>query len=427
MARRFCGFFLVLVSASVAGAVSSVEAQSNRSGRRGVSTERLAETRFLEAITKKEWERARRLFETELRKRYPKRAALAVNQLRYAKACSRLGKGDKEKARSILERLLEQAPKHLEALLLLAGLEAERGELGASKDLLLRVAETGYNPLSEIYDKESPLSKTTADSLFVLELLKAQRSFEIPESGMSTVFWIEGAEKAAVPEKKEAQEARKVSQRVRELEALLDLLEKALEAREEESSGKLFEQFARRLQGSRPLLSDIVIIRFENRLKRYQGLYLTLRFQIRRSKGIGLLRSMESALGAKKFDEVVKLFGSMAILVRDLRAVENESFQRLAEVLSKKALTFKVKAEKKKRIAELSLIVTGIILDQGRLDSGGRKNHRAIINDKIYKAGDEVTDKRGEPVRGLRVVDIEKGAVRFRFHQEDFVRVLQAR
>lgn len=383
----------------------------------------LVETRFLEAMTKSDWERARQLFETELLPTHPARAKTEANQVRYAKACSRLTKKDKEKARGVLEQVIRKEPKQIEALLLLAALEAERDDLDQSKELLLKVAETGYNPLSEIYDKGSPLTKTTGDALFILEILKAQRRFELPESGISTIFQTSKEEKVPLGDDK----SRKISGRIQELEDLLDSLEKALEAKEEASSAKLFEQFGALLQRSRPLLSDIVIIRFENRLRRYQGHYLTLRFQIRRSKGIVILRSMERALRGKKFDEVIKLFHSMTFLVNDLRGVELESYQRLAEVLSKKALTFKVKAEKKKRIAELSLNVTGIILDQGRLESSGHKNHRAIINDKIYKAGDEVTDKRGEPVRGLRVVDIEKGTVRFRFYREDFVRVLLAR
>ncbi|MDF1667612.1 MAG: hypothetical protein P1V97_38095, partial [Planctomycetota bacterium] len=384
-------------------------------------------TRFLEAISKSEWDRARKLYEDEFLPRHGMRAKTQVNRLRYAKACSKLTKKDQETARGILEGVLREDGRQLEAMLLLAVLEAERGELEESKALLLQVAETGYNPLSEIYDKGSPLIKTTDDSLFILGILRAQRHFEFPESGIATIFHTLEEEKSPAKKKNKTVIVRKVSECVLEIENLLDSLEKALEAKEEASSAKLFEQFVSLLQRSRPLLSDIVIIRFENRLRRYQGLYLTLQFQLRRSKGIVILRSLERASRGKKFDEVVKLFHSMTILVNDLHAFEHESFQRLAELLSEKALTFKVKAEKKKLIAELSLNVTGIILDQRRLDSRGHKNHRAIINDKIYKAGDEVTDKRGEPVRGLRVVDIEKGTVKFRFHQEDFVRVLLAR
>ena len=158
------------------------------------------------------------------------------------------------------------------------------------------------------------------------------------------------------------------------------------------------------------MISDLVIIRVENRLRRNQGQNLSFQFQRRHSKGILILGLLERVLRSKKFDDVARLFQSIGILVKDLQGKELESFQRLTELLFKKALTFKVKAEKKIRIAELSLTLTRIILEHGQRDSGGRKNHRAIIKDKLYKAGDDVTDKRGELVRGLRLVEFENEA-----------------
>ena len=120
------------------------------------------------------------------------------------------------------------------------------------------------------------------------------------------------------------------------------------------------------LQSSRPLLSDIVIIRSRNSLNRYQRAFVIIRFQIRRPQGLTILQTMEASLENERFAEIFEQVDRMTSLIKDLEAVNYESFGRLAEVLLKRALTFKVEVEKKKRLAELSLFVMGTILDQRR-------------------------------------------------------------
>jgi hypothetical protein len=144
------------------------------------------------------------------------------------------------------------------------------------------------------------------------------------------------------------------------------LKEMPFKTEDEELIVKHTQELEMLLQSSRPLLSDIVIIRSRNSLNRYQRAFVIIRFQIRRPQGLTILQTMEASLENERFAEIFEQVDRMTSLIKDLEAVNYESFGRLAEVLLKRALTFKVEVEKKKRLAELSLFVMGTILDQRR-------------------------------------------------------------
>jgi hypothetical protein len=271
--------------------------------------------------------------------------------------------------------------------------------------------------------KNVKLFRSILSPSFLLRVIKVSKR-KLPKTPIRSIFDKQDIKKTPRSKEDEKKIFRPLMER---LKAGLDDLEKALELQDRALIMKPFGQLKGLLQSGRPLLSDVVIIRVKNRLKRYQGAFQLIRFQSRQSLGIAILKAMETSLRNKNFDDVIGQSGHMTAIIEDLRPEDDESSQTLAEVLEKKAFTFKAKAERKNRIAELSLFVTGIILDHRQVDSGSRNSHRAIINNKIYKAGDQVTDKQGEPIKALRIVEIEEGTVKFQFEDEDFIRVLQTR
>lgn len=407
-------------------------------------------TSFLEAYQAKNWAVVEKIYETDFKK-FEKLKKKKEFIYRYCEAVYSIAeKGKKKKVRldkitAALEDLIDDEPRYISAIYLLAKCLAAQKKPTA-KDQLLAAAKLGLPVLREISDKKNSklFGHLLEEPRFIVKIMKAGRNSEenISEIKNPFVSPIEanpdpknpkGTGKKLVTDtnivKKPANDAARIKLE-NDVDNLFNEIEDLIERSEYDGLLTKFKDLNGLMNAYSQIGSTEIVQRKLEKWKKisrdrqFEEVQVALQLQVFVNKGNQILRSMATSLQKEEFEKVFQGFQNMSSLVDRMRSQENDDFTRNAEALFYKAKELNDKGIKKKRIQELKLRVTGIVLDSGRQYSDRQSGHRAIINDKIYAENQAVTDQSDEPIPDLIVLNIFEGSVRFKYQNTTFDRAL---
>lgn len=407
-------------------------------------------TEFLEASQAKNWALVETIFEERFKK-FEKLKKKKDFVYRYSEAVYNLAdKGKKKKERlekitGTLENLIDDHPRYISAIYLLAKCLAKQKKPTA-KDQLLSAAKLGLPVLREISDKKNSklFGHLLEEPRFIVKIMKAGRNSEENISEIKNPF-VSPIEATVDPKKpgkgvikptkgteiikKPANDAARIKLE-QDVDNLFNEIEDLIERSEYDGLLTKFKDLNGLMNAYSKIGSTEVVQRKLEKWKKisrdrqFEEVQIALQLQVFVNQGNQILRGMATSLQKEEFEKVFQGFQKMSSLVDRMRSQERDAFTRNAEALFYKAKELNDKAIKKKRIQELKLRVTGIVLDSGPQYSDRQSGHRAIINDKIYAENQAVTDESDEPIPDLIVLNIFEGSVRFKYQNTTFDRAL---
>ncbi|MDF1665357.1 MAG: hypothetical protein P1V97_26585 [Planctomycetota bacterium] len=411
---------------------------------------KVVSTSFLEAYQAKNWETVEDTYEKGFKK-FEKLKKKKEFIYRYCVAVYNLAdKGKKKKERldkvtAALEDLIDDEPRYISAIYLLAKCLAKQKKPTA-KDYLDTAAKLGFPVLREISDKKNAklFGHLLEDPRFIVKIMKAGRNSEenISEIKNPFVSPIEANPDPKNPKgegkkppigpigpKTPANDAARIKLES-DVDNLFNEIEDLIERSEYDGLLTKFKDLNGLMNAYSKIGSTEIVQRKLEKWKKisrdrqFEEVQVALQLQVFVNQGNQILRAMATSLQKEEFEKVFQGFQKMSSLVDRMRSQERDAFTRNAEALFYKAKELNDKAIKKKRIQELKLRVTGIVLDSGRQYSDRQSGHRAIINDKIYAENQAVTDQSDEPIPDLIVLNIFEGSVRFKYQNTTFDRAL---
>lgn len=395
------------------------------------SSEFTLKTQFIEATKTAKWREA---VETFVRLRTAHPGVLADKRLRYLHAKALYEAKEVATSATELEALLEMQDNHIEALYLLARIRAEGkdpADKDKARDLLITSARAGQFVLRDI-SAEKVFDFLLKDPGFILRVMGASNEYSVQQSGQHNFFVsplipkVEGDTGddpvAQVPTGQE--------ERMKQLEERIDsLFKEIVKLAEERQVEELIVKFTELRQVMNEFgASGTVEVRkklekWNQRLSELGEVQLSIKLQVYISEGNQHLRAMADAIRDDQYDAALDRFNQINDLCEQMRAEEREVFHRNAEALFLRGKALADRARRLKRISEFQLDVTGIVV----APPGGQEPDSAIINDRIYREGDPVVDKTtDEEIEGLRIVEVVRSTVRFRYEDTEFVRELRA-
>jgi hypothetical protein len=388
----------------------------------------VALSRFYEALRAGAWSEAERAYD-DLEHEFPDVKDDTAILTRLAEVQEAQGGSRRILARATLSRVLDRDPSHLAALLRVARLEADSGDpvlRQSAKEHLLQGARNGLPVLREIAGKDARgLAQFRDDPRFILAVLRAPLvradASKVRDPFAPPVRWLGAASARDESRSREAQ-VRAIVARVerlfeevegmkdpRDLDAVIARLadlDAALAAlREHSSLPSVLEQLER----------------YERRLVVSKQIPLELKLAAALVEGARLCDGMDRSLAAEDWDAVSRQAADLRALVERLRREGVPELDRAADALAARGRAAEAEADKRRRIAQLRLLVTGIVVDPRP-----HSKDRAIVNDRIYEVGDRVVDASDREIPGLTLVAIREGVVRFSLDGAEFVRALEA-
>lgn len=388
-------------------------------------------TQFIEATKAAKWREA---VETFVRLRTAHPGVLADKRLRYLHAKALYEAKEVATSATELEALLEMQDNHIEALYLLARIRAEGkdpADKDKARDLLITSARAGQFVLRDI-SAEKVFDFLLKDPGFILRVMGASNEYSVQQSGQHNFFVsplipkVEGDTGDEPP----AQVPTGQEERMKQLEERIDsLFKEIVKLAEERQVEELIVKFTELRQVMNEFgASGTVEVRkklekWNQRLSELGEVQLSIKLQVYISEGNQHLRAMADAIRDDQYDAALDRFNQINDLCEQMRAEEREVFHRNAEALFLRGKALADRARRLKRISEFQLDVTGIVV----APPGGQEPDSAIINDRIYREGDPVVDKTtDEEIEGLRIVEVVRSTVRFRYEDTEFVRELRA-
>ncbi len=429
--RMLASLLLVLGAAAPAAYGQGRAGGPVELGADATSTEYVLRTQFLEAINGAKWRDAIGIFQ-EMRKAFPQ--VLGDLRLVFAYAQALYNVNDKAASATQLEELLQIQDNHVDALFLLAQIMAQSGkdqDKERAKDYLVQSARAGQFVLRDISSKEGEkiFGEALRDSSFIVRVMAASSEFQVGSAVLHNPFASPLQERQAGEDDLPIDPREVADPRLEELEKRIEeLFRDILKLAEQRNVEELITKFTE----LRALMNEFgssgtaevrkKLERFNQRLQDLGEVRLSIQLQVYISEGNQYLRAMAEAIRADEYDQALEHFTRIEELCDQMRAEEREVFHRNAEALYLRGKANADRARRLKRIAEFQLNVEGVVL----APPGGSEPHSTIINDRIYREGDMVIDRvTDEPVAGLRVVEILRTTVRFRFEDTEFIRELK--
>jgi hypothetical protein len=389
-------------------------------------------SRFSEAYTAGDLEKADRAFQ-ELTQSFPLWGKDRDTLLRYADTLFREGK--KTQAAEELKTVLDQDQENIQALSLLALIRAGQKDKPQSqeeaKDLLVSAARSGAYVLRLVRtSKGKELDYLRNDPRFILQCMQASREFLAPKSARNPFAFprVGGPPATGKDEPITASELAELKKRI---EADFQAIEDCAETKAIEKLPPLFKDLSQLMttfkERGRALVAAEARV-YEKRLSKWAEIRLVILLEGFVAEGNEHLVAMLRAKDAERWDEVFDHFAQVKDVVLRMRREERAEFHANADALLARAQRVDADARKLKKIKELNFVVTGIVVDP-RPES---KNKAIIVFDdathtgSVYEEDEELRDRDGNKVPGLRVVKISEGSIRFRYDDTDFVRPLKA-
>jgi hypothetical protein len=404
----------------------------------GESSELVLKTQFLEAHKAKKWDVAVETFQ-KLRTNFAP-AVSKDKRLLYLYAEAQYNHNDLGPAATTLEGLLELQDNHVRALFLLAKIKAQSKEKDAqaqdherAKDLLIQAARAGLYVLRDISsaDGKKVFGFLLNDPQFILRVMNAANEYQIHSpSEIHNPF-----ASPLIKAKNEDQQGDIVQtgpvpdQRQAELEGRIEDLFKEIVKLAED---RQVEELITKVTELRQIMNEFgaagtaevkkKLEKWNQRLSDLGEIVLSIRLQVYISEGNQHLRAMADAIRTDQYDQAIDHFNQIEALCEQMKAEDRDVFHRNAEALYLRGKALADRARRLKKISEFKLVVTGVVV----APPDGKEPDRAIINDHIYTEGDQVIDPAtDEEIQGLRVVEIIRSTVRFRYEDTEFVRELK--
>lgn len=151
-----------------------------------------------------------------------------------------------------------------------------------------------------------------------------------------------------------------------------------------------------------------------------------LRLALEVHAGTLVLDTMAAALEREDTKAALRAHATLDAVIERMRGEEAEVFHRNAEAIYLRAREL---AERAERLAMIAARFGPLLHVQAIVyaDQSGKEPDSAIISGAILREGDTLLDPTtDEPIEGLRVLEIEPGRVRFRYHDVEFFRALGA-
>lgn len=434
-----------LKSLFMAGAVVAVTAtawsqQPPRSGetpapaageQSGEANELVLKTQFLEAHKSGKWIEARDAF-VKLRRHFP--TVLQDKRLLYLYAEAQFSLNEAAPATTTLEGLLELQDNHVRGLFLLSKLKAQSTnpqEKERAKDLLIQAARAGLFVLRDINsaDGKKLFGFLLTDPAFILRVMNAANEYQVSGTEFHNPFAsplllgdVDPNQLPIAPPNANDPRQLELEERIENL--FKEIVKLAEERQVEELIQKFTElrQIMNEYQGIGTAEVKKKLEKWGQRLQDLGEVQLSIKLQVFIAEGNQHLRAMADAIRTDQYDGALDHFAQIEALCETMRNEEREVFQRNAEALYLRGKALADRAKRLKRISEFKLAVTGVVVAPPE----GKEPDSAIINDRIYREGDTVVDDTSdEEIEGLRVVEIIRSTVRFRFEDTEFVRELK--
>lgn len=400
----------------------------------------VARTSFSDKYVSKKYRDAVKIYEETIEKYYP---GLINNdaELRY-QYCDCLWNLAKTGSKSLLKKAEEKLlafvnenDQYVAGRFLYASVLAKQKKEEA-KEQLITAAQLGVPVLRQIQDtKARHFQYLLKEPKFILEVVKATSTGNVAiQRNFFLLPYNPNPEKPADPIEN-TQIANNAKKKTEIEEKILKLFSDIRAAVDNSEYEGLLDKF-RALNGliraydksgvDEAVKKQLAQFKKDYKAKRYIRIRLFLELQDYNSRGQRSLREMEQNLKRKKFEEVFQGFQKVSAIVDKMRSVDRPEYQQRADKLFFYAKTINDKAVKQKQIDELKLKITGIVLAPSQTNSEGETGNSALINDHIYREGQPIVDVHGNYVSGLTVHRIVEGAVRFRYEDTTFVRLLEA-
>ena len=437
MRRHLKSFFMA--GAVVAVTATAWSQQPPRSGgtpapagenAAGEANELVLKTQFLESHKAGKWMEARDAF-VKLGRHFP--TVLQDKRLLYLYAEAQFNLNEQAPATTTLEGLLELQDNHVRALFLLSKLKAQSTnpqEKERAKDLLIQAARAGLFVLRDISsaDGKKLFGFLLSDPSFILRVMNAANEYQVsgtefhnPFASPLLVGEISDIPEIVGPSPDDPRQA-ELEERIENL--FKEIVKLAEERQVEELIQKFTElrQIMNEFQGIGTAEVKKKLEKWGQRLQDLGEVQLSIKLQVFIAEGNQHLRAMADSIRTDQYDAALDHFAQIEALCVVMRNEEREVFQRNAEALYLRGKALADRAKRLKRISEFKLFVTGVVVAPPE----GKEPDKAIINDRIYAEGDTVVDETSdEEIEGLRVVEIIRSTVRFRFEDTEFVRELK--
>jgi hypothetical protein len=379
--------------------------------------------RFVEAVSSQDWEKAERAY-ARLLDESPAEAKDPANLYKYA--LTLFSEKKLERAAEQLDALVEAEPENVRGLLLLARIKAVgKGQaVEDAKQLLLTAGRNGLAVLREVRAQKE-LKAFLDDPRFVLAAMRAWQEFVAEPRRARNPFAVPKLGKDGKPPEPpiSKEQLRKLAGQIEALFAEID----ASVARDDyEGLGRAFTHLDELLVTYRESAREQAADQLEKWAKKlgvYRELRLEVLFHLYVTEGNEHLRTMARAIDHEQFDEVRTELSRLDQLVEKMRLEPREDFKTTADELHRRGLVLAAEAAKRKKIQELDLNVTGIVLDP----AGKSTTIIAFGNERgtVYREGETIRDREGLKIEGLEVVKIVEGAVDMRYDGIRFTRPLR--
>jgi len=392
-------------------------------------TEVVLRTQFIEAYKAGKWREAMDTF-GKLRTAHP--ATLGDKRLIFMQSKALYEAKETAQAATQLEQLLSQQDNHIEALYLLARIRVQSKEAAdkdKARDLLIASARAGQFVLRDI-STDKAFEAFLKEPGFILRVMNASNEYAVQQAGQHNFFI-----SPLVPAKEgdtEIEVAPTTSaddERMKALEEKIETLFKQIVKLAEE---RQVEELITKFTELRQVMNEFgasgtaevrkKLEKWNQRLSDLGEVQLSIKLQVYISEGNQHLRAMADAIRDDQYDAALERFNQISDLCEQMKAEEREVFHRNAEALYLRGKALADRARRLKRISEFKLDVTGVVV----APPDGKEPDSAIINDRIYREGDAVMDELEEEIAGLRIVEIVRSTVRFRYEDTEFVRELKA-
>lgn len=399
------------------------------------SSEYVLKTQFVEAVKAKKWKDAVETF-GKLREKHPTVLTDKRLQFMHAQSLYESKELDPERkgATTALEGILEQQDNHIEALYLLAKIRAASnaaGDKDKAKDHLIASARAGQFVLRDI-SADKAFEFLLKEPGFILRVLNASNEYQVAPGGQHNFFVSPLIPKDDDPNAVTGPIVPGVTpddQKMKDLEERIEGLFREIKKLSEE---RQVEELITKFTELRAVMNEYgssgttevrkKLDKWNQQMSEHGEVVLSIKLQVYITEGNQHLKAMADAIRDDQFDVALDRFNQINDLCETMRGEEREVFKRNAEALFLRGKALADRARRLKRISEFTLKIEGVIV----APPDGKETDSAIINDRIYKEGDTIYDKDSEDeIPGLKVVEIVRSTVRFRYEDTEFVRELQ--
>ncbi|RMG11587.1 MAG: hypothetical protein D6731_15305 [Planctomycetota bacterium] len=417
-ARRACAAILCSLLAASAPVWGQDPPPDDADARRQV-----AETRLYEALRAGAWREAIRAYQA-LERPSPRHDFLAA-QAHY-------NLGELEQSAALLGDLLERRPAHLAALYALARVRARQLRWEEARTLLRDCARLGQSVLRDLQagDDRELFAPLLRDSNFLVGILRAGASWGPQASPQARRDPFRppaepGPESGQDPPAERTRRDEALAAQVKEVEELLADLRALLGGPDPDLDLLLSKLDAlrgalRRLETQDHPDAARAVARLRREAEELDARVNPLRLRLYVADGNLHLRAMARLLVQERYGEVAERWERLEALIEQMRAERSPAFRANAEAFQRRGRKLAERARALLEIEALDLRVSGIVLPPAPAP------RRAVINDRIYEEGQDLTDpSQGGPLAGVRVVRIQAGAVVFSRGGLEFVRPLR--